>query len=72
MFDLVAWPRNPWSIFNELESLQQDMNRMLAGQPSGERGRRGRGWRHSPTYPLMNIWASADGLVSPGRGQHHG
>jgi HSP20 family protein len=63
MFDLVTWPRNPWSIFDELESLQQDMNRMLTGQQADERGRRGRAWRRSPTYPLMNIWSSADGLV---------
>jgi HSP20 family protein len=63
MFDLVTWPRNPWSIFDELESLQADMNRMLTGQQPGERGRRGRAWRRGPTYPLMNIWSSADGLV---------
>ena len=42
MFDLVTWPRNPWSIFDELESLQEDMNRMLTGQQqAGERAARG-------------------------------
>ena len=63
MFDLVTWPRNPWSIFDDLESLQEDMNRMITGRQSGERGRRGRAWRRTPTYPLMNVWSSADGLV---------
>ncbi len=58
MFDLVTWPRSSWSIFDELESLQEDVNRMLAG-----RGRRGRSWRRGLSYPLMNIWSSADGLV---------
>ena len=63
MFDLVTWPRNPWSIFDELESLQADMNRMLTGQPADRQGRRGRAWRRRPTYPLMNVWSSADGLI---------
>ena len=63
MVELVTWPRNPWSIFDELESLQQDMNRMLTAQTAGERGRRGRAWRRRPTYPLMNVWSSADGIV---------
>jgi HSP20 family protein len=58
MFDLVTWPRSSWSIFDELESLQEDVNRMLNG-----RGRRGHSWRSGLTYPLMNIWSSEDGLV---------
>ena len=61
MFDLATWPRNPWSIFDELESLQQDMNRALAGR-SGTGRRNRRAWR-SLTYPLMNVWSSSDGLV---------
>ena len=71
MFDRVTWPRNPWSIFDELESLQEDMNRMLTGQPADRQGRRGRAWRRPydyaqgrrPAYPLMNVWSSADGLI---------
>lgn len=63
MFDLVTWPRHPWSVFDELESLQEDMNRMLSGQPAERQGRHGRPWRRSPTYPLMNVWSSTDGLI---------
>ena len=57
MFELTTWPRSPWSIFDELESLQESMNRALddrSGRRAGERGYR---------YPLMNVWTSADGLV---------
>jgi HSP20 family protein len=56
MFELTTWPRSPWSIFDELESLQESMNRELdgSGRRSGERGYR---------YPLMNVWTSSDGLV---------
>ncbi len=53
MFELVTWPRNPWSIFDELEALQTDVSR----RP------RSREWRRRPTYPLMNVWTSADGIV---------
>jgi len=60
MFELVTWPRSSWSIFDELDSLQKDMNRMLTGR---ERGPRGRAWRRGATYPLMNVWSSADGIV---------
>jgi HSP20 family protein len=57
MFELTTWPRSPWSIFDELESLQQSMNRALDGR-SGHRTRE-RGYK----YPLMNVWTSEDGLV---------
>lgn len=63
MLELVTWPRNPWSIFDELESLQSDMNRMLTGQRSHEAGRPGHAWRRRPTYPLMNVWTAKDGIV---------
>ena len=57
MFELVTWPRNPWSIFDELESLQTDMNRAFANAGYG------RPWRGGATYPLMNVWSSTDGIV---------
>ena len=57
MFDVVTWPRDPWSIFNELESIQKDMNRAFSGVEGGRR------WRRGGTYPLMNVWSSPDGLV---------
>lgn len=58
MFELTTWPRNSWSIFDELESLQADMNKLFSGQDAG------RGWRRTRgTYPLMNVWSSAEGIV---------
>jgi len=64
MFDLVTWPRNPWSIFDELESLQDDMNRLFTGQEVGGRGQRGAAWRRRrPSYPLMNVCSAEDGIV---------
>jgi len=57
MFDLVTWPRNSWSLFDELESLQADMNRAFSDQGND------RPWRGGATYPLMNVWSSPDGLV---------
>ena len=63
MFDPGTWSRNPWSIFDELESLQTNMNRMLSGSTPDPGGRRGRAWHRRPTYPLMNVWSSTDGLL---------
>ena len=57
MFDLVTWPRNPWSIFDELESLQTDMNRAFSDLGYN------RSWQRGATYPLMNVWSSAEGIV---------
>ena len=36
---------------------------MLTGQTANRQSRRGRAWRSRLTYPLMNVWSSADGLV---------
>ncbi len=58
MFELTTWPRNAWSIFDEMESLQEDMNRMLSGQEGV------RGWRNARlSYPLLNVWSSSDGII---------
>jgi HSP20 family protein len=58
MFEISTWTRNPWSVFDELESLHSDMNRLVSG------GGNGRLWRRArPAYPLMNVWSSAEGLV---------
>lgn len=58
MFEIATWTRNPWSVFDELESLQSDMSRMVSGAGNGRLWRRAR-----PAYPLMNVWSSAEGLV---------
>ncbi len=58
MFELTIGPRNPWTVFDELESIQADMNRILSGQDAPRFARRARA-----AYPPLNVWASADGLV---------
>ncbi len=58
MLELVTWPRNPWSVFDELESLQADVNRALLDSEEVGPWRRPRA-----TYPLMNVWASEEGIV---------
>lgn len=58
MFELLtAGPPNPWTLFEELESLQSDMNRLLSGSETGL----GRGRRTS--YPPLNAWTSDEGLT---------
>ena len=56
MFELTTWPRSAWSIFDELESLQESMNRAMRNQREA-RGRSG------GAYPLLNVWTSDDGLM---------
>jgi HSP20 family protein len=58
MFELMMEPRNPWTVFDELESIQQDMNRLLAGDEAARLARRARA-----AYPPLNVWSSAEGLV---------
>lgn len=58
MLELMIGPRNPWTIFDELESLQADMNRIWS-DPEG----RGIGRPARAAYPPLNVWSSAEGLV---------
>jgi HSP20 family protein len=58
MLGVTTWPRNLWTAFDELESLQADMNRLFSGWDAGRGARRTR-----PTYPLLNVWSGAEGLV---------
>lgn len=58
MFNLVTWPRDPWSIFDDLESIQEDMNRMFSDRGYDRPLRRSRA-----TYPLLNVWSSTEGIV---------
>lgn len=55
MLDMVRWPRNPWSIFDEMETLQSDFDRAF--------GVGDRRWRGQRAYPLLNVWSSEDGVV---------
>lgn len=58
MLELMIGPRNPWTVFDELESIQENMNRLLAGQDADPLARRARG-----AYPPLNVYATAEGLV---------
>lgn len=58
MFELMIGPRNPWTVFDELESIQENMNRLLAGPAAAHLARRARA-----AYPPLNVYATADGLV---------
>jgi HSP20 family protein len=58
MLSLVTVPRNPWSIFDDLESLQDEMNRMFADRGYGRALRRSRA-----SYPALNVWSSAEGMI---------
>ena len=50
MFELTIGPRNPWTVFDELESIQADVNRILSGQDAPRLARRA-------AYPPLNVWA---------------
>jgi HSP20 family protein len=63
MFEVMTWPRNPWSIFNELESLQDDVNRLFGGRARGAGEGNGHAWRRRTSYPPMNVWSSEEGLI---------
>lgn len=63
MLSPVIWSRNPWSIFDELESLRENVNSAFEGESPAMAGRRGLLLRRGSTYPLMNVWSSPDGLV---------
>ncbi len=54
MFELVTWPRSPWTIFNELESLQANINRSIHEARIGRRG---------SVYPRMNVWSAREGII---------
>lgn len=59
MLELTAWPRQTWSLFDELEALQDRMNRVF-----GERGYSYPSRRYaSKRYPLMNAWSSEEGVT---------
>ena len=58
MLELMIGPRNPWTIFDELESLQTDMNQILSAPDASRFGRRVRA-----AYPPLNVWSSQEGLV---------
>ncbi|MDD2240957.1 MAG: Hsp20/alpha crystallin family protein [Kiritimatiellae bacterium] len=52
---MTIGPRSPWTIFDELESLQADMNRLLS-TPEAPRQTRA-------VYPPLNAWSAPDGLI---------
>lgn len=58
MFEMKIGPRTPWTVFDELESIQEDVNRLLAGEEAPRFARRARA-----AYPPLNVWSTAEGLV---------
>ncbi|MBN1557025.1 MAG: Hsp20/alpha crystallin family protein [Lentisphaerae bacterium] len=58
MFDLTQVQRDPWSIFDGLESLQEDFNQALSGW-----GRQAPWYRRRMAFPPLNVWSSNDGVV---------
>ncbi len=57
MLGLTNWPRTEWSLFDELESLHDEMNRVLASFSGG------RPFFRRSAYPPLNVWISDEGLV---------
>jgi HSP20 family protein len=57
MFTLTQYNRNPWSILDDLESLQEDMNRAFGGWAPARTSARRR------VYPPVNVWSSKDGVI---------
>jgi HSP20 family protein len=58
MLELTRYQRDPWSIFDELESLQDDLNRAFGGWSGNRRFRRG-----TVKYPPLNVWSRKEGIV---------
>ena len=58
MFEMKIGPRTPWTVFDELESIQEDVNRPLSGEEAPRFARRARA-----AYPPLNVWSMAEGLV---------
>ena len=55
MYSLLTGSRSPWSVFDELESLQRDFNRAFgANWPARARRR---------SYPPFNVWSGKEGLI---------
>lgn len=58
MFEVMSIrPRSPWTIFDELETLQADMNQILSGAEAPRFERRVRA-----AYPPLNVWTAPEGL----------
>lgn len=57
MMDIMNWSRSPWSLFDELEALHEEMDRAISSM-LGER-------RNVPRqrYPPLNVWLSQEGLI---------
>ncbi len=63
MLSQMQVERAPWSVFDELEALQADMNRVFSGWEPARHGPYGRRQDSRGGYPLLNVWSSAEGLV---------
>ena len=64
MRSLVSYRRNPWSVFDELESFQGDMLRALTGVGTGRGLARPAQRRNfAQVLPPLSVWSSEDEVV---------
>jgi len=56
MMDLVTRSKDRWSIFDDIDALQADINRVFSDFGFDTFWREGR-------YPLVNVWSSPDGVI---------
>lgn len=62
MLELTRFERDPWSIFDELESLQQNLDRALWDMGGAQRAP-GSSRRRRMAFPPLNVWSSEHGIV---------
>lgn len=58
MFELVAWPRSNWSLFDDYDDLGEEVNRIFTGRGFDSAARYPR-----YAYPPVNVWSSGDGVI---------
>lgn len=57
MLELLTWRRSPWSLFDEIEAIHEDLNRLVS-EWAGDGTRQLMG-----EYPRLNVWSCSDGIV---------
>ena len=57
MLELLTWRRSPWSLFDEIESLHEDLSRMVSEWMKDST------WQMGGGFPPLNVWSSPDGIV---------
>ena len=60
MMELMTWPRNTGSIFDELEALNRDVNGVMRRRGRGQGTGRA---RQRAAYPPMDVWSTEEGVA---------